>query len=91
MNWETAEKELLKDPKVRKAYEKVDLSYAVSKMIIDARILRGITQTELAKRLNTKPPAVSRLESGNYLPSLRYLQRITNALDMKLIIGMEEK
>lgn len=84
VSWDEAKKELLKDPEIRKAYEAIDLAYEVGKSVADARIARGITQAELARRAHTQQPSIARLEAGNILPSLTYLQRIADALDADL-------
>lgn len=85
MKWSEVEKEILKDSLIRREYDKVDLSYSIGKMVIDARISRGITQDDLAKRLGTKQPSVARVEAGNSLPSLSFLQRMAEALETELL------
>jgi len=63
-------------------------------MVLEARILVGITQEELAKRIGTKQPSIARLENGMYLPSLSFMQKIANALETYLIppkFGIVEK
>ena len=84
-------KELLKDKKIKYAYEKLGPEFAVIEMIIKKRIERGLSQKELAKKSGTKQSAISRLESGNYNPSLSFLQKVGEALDVKLKISLAEK
>jgi len=84
-------KKLLKDKKMRYAYEKLGPEFAVIEMIIKRRIERGLSQKELAKKIGTKQSAISRLESGTYNPSLSFLQKIGEALDAKLKISLAEK
>ena len=47
-------------------------------------MVRGITQTELARRLNTTKETVSRLERGIAAPSLGRLARIAHFLNFSL-------
>ncbi|MBD2891488.1 hypothetical protein amrb99_03940 [Actinomadura sp. RB99] len=49
----------------------------------------GITQARLARMAGLDQPAVSRLESGSRLPPLPVLERVANALGLRLIIGLE--
>ena len=84
-------RELLKDEKIKEAYEKLGPEFAVIEMIIKRRIERGLSQKELAKKIGTKQSAISRLESGTYNPSLSFLQKVGNALDAKLKISLSEK
>ena len=86
MNFETFKKELLKNDKLRKEYyRKDDLAFEISEMIINTRIKKGMTQKELAKKIGTKQSSIARLESGNFLPSIKFLQKIAKAFDTILL------
>ncbi len=84
-------RELLKDKRVKKVYEKLGPEFAVIEMIIRKRIERGLSQKELARKIGTRQSAISRLESGTYNPSLSFLQKVSEALDAKLKISLSEK
>jgi len=84
-------KELLKDKKIKEAYEKLGSEFAVIEMLIRKRIEKRLSQKELAERISTKQSAISRLESGTYNPSLSFLQKVSEALDAKLKISLSEK
>ncbi len=53
--------------------------------IADMRETKGITQTELAKKLKTTQSAIARIESGKQNVSADMLKRIGNALGKNLI------
>ena len=84
MDWDTHKKILLKDPEFRKVYEKSRLEYEIARAIIRARIEKGLTQKQLADKLNTKQSVISRVESANTTPSLSLLKRLAQALDISL-------
>ena len=84
MDWDTHKKILLKDPKFRKAYEESRLEYEIARAIIRARIEKGLTQKQLADKLNTKQSVISRVESANTTPSLSLLKRLAQALNTSL-------
>ena len=84
-------RELLKNKKIRDAYENLGPEFAVITMIIKERIKKGLSQKELAKKIGTKQSAISRLESGTYNPSLSFLYKVSEALDVKLKISLAEK
>ena len=84
MDWDTHKKILLKDPKFRKAYEESRLEYEIARAVIRARIERGLTQKQLADKLNTKQSVISRVESANTTPSLSFLKRLAEALNTSL-------
>jgi len=66
-------------------YNQDDLTAVVAKMVQEARLSHGLTQVELAKKINTKQSAISRLESGSYSPNLSFLKKIAQALGLKLL------
>ena len=47
-----------------------------------------MTQAELAKRVGTQKSNISRLESGNYNPSLVFLAKISEALGKSLNVQL---
>ena len=78
------EKEL-QDPEFRAAYEALEPAYQVARL----RILRGLTQEQLAELVGTKQPSIARLESGKTAPRLDLLRRVVEALGGKLTILIE--
>lgn len=85
MNLQDLKNELLQDPEFRKEYYKNDIKLDTALMVEQARIISGLTQAQLAKKMRTKQAAISRAESGNYLPSLSFLERMAKALGTELI------
>ena len=85
MDYNTFKQKLLQNPEYVKEVSKTDLRFEISQMIIDARVMRGITQKKLAKLAGTKQPSIARLESGSMLPSLTFLEKIAKALKTDLI------
>jgi transcriptional regulator with XRE-family HTH domain len=57
--------------------------------IIKARAKSGLTQEELAKRMQTTQGAIARLESGTTMPSTRTLRRFAAATGHRLRISFE--
>src|SRR3989344_8617778 len=76
----------MKDPKFKKAYEELQPEYAIIHAIIRKRIESKMSQKDLAKKLGTKQSAISRLESGNYNPTLSFLKKLSTTLGGKLEI-----
>lgn len=88
MNFEEFKKELLKNPKFKKAYEdKTDIHFEVSEMVHELRVRAGLTQAQLAKKVGTKQSSIARIENetGTTLPSLSFLKKIAEALDTSLL------
>jgi len=54
----------------------------------DAREARGVTQTELSRRLGVAQSAVSRIEAGRTNISMGMLRRMSNALGVELTLNI---
>jgi len=66
----------LKNPKFKKDFYDNLLKYQIANEIINFRKKRGVTQGELAKKINTTQAVVSRIENGQVCASTNILQRI---------------
>ncbi len=87
INLEQEEAQLLSNPATRKAYDKLQPAYQLTRL----RLIRGLTQEQLAERVGTKQPSIARLESGEMAPRLSFLRQVVEALDGRLIISIEPK
>ncbi len=76
-DWEA---EQMRDPEFRAAAEELEPAYQVARL----RIIRGLTQQELAEKVGTKQSSIARLENGKRPPSLSFLRRVVKALDADL-------
>lgn len=84
--------ERMKDPKFKKAWHDLDTEFELLESMIKARERAGLTQAELAKRIGTKQPALSRLEQGGFAKAtVETLKKIADALDARLIIKLRPK
>lgn len=76
--------DLMKDPGFRREYEKLQPEFEIARAIIDARIKRKMTQSQIAKRAGTAQAVISRLEGASGKPSLSLVQRVADALGLKV-------
>lgn len=77
---------LAKDPVLKKAYDDLEVEYALIGKLIEYRRKEGITQVELARRMGTKQSAISRFESGTENPTLDFLRRLAEAIGAKITV-----
>lgn len=85
-------KEKMSRPEFKKAWDKIDPEFELIESMLKARQRAGFTQTELAKRIGTRQPALSRLESGGFeKATVETLKKIADALDAKLIVKLQPK
>lgn len=60
--------------------------YEVISQLKEARKSQNVTQEVLANRVGTKKSNISRLESGNYNPSLDFLVKVAGSLGKQIHI-----
>lgn len=90
-NYATFKQNALKDKRLRAEYDKLGEEYEFIASLIRARIDRSLSQQELAEKMGTKQSAISRLESGQSNPSLAFIRKMADALDLKMKIRFENR
>jgi transcriptional regulator with XRE-family HTH domain len=82
----TLHKRWLKDPAYKKAYDQSSIEFEIAQEIIEVRMKSGLSQEELALRMQTSQSAIARLESGSTLPSMRTLAKFAKATNSQIQI-----
>lgn len=82
----------LSNPEVRAEYERLNREeLALLDAMLAARRDAGLSQAEVAERMGTKAPAVTRLEralaTGQHSPSIDTLRKYAAACGKKLVIS----
>lgn len=72
-----------------KAYEELAPEFALAREVIAARVTAGLTQEQLAQRMDTTQSVIARLESGRTKPSTQTLERLATATGTRLKISFE--
>src|SRR5680860_1624037 len=86
MNHKEFKRKLFEDNEFKELCENPDIFFQVSSSLQKARISKGWTQAELAKRAGMQQSAIARLENPGY--SIKYLltlEKIAEALGTKII------
>lgn len=76
------------DPKFKNAYDELEEEFSIQKELLRARSKAGMTQEQIAEKMNTKREAVTRLESSGNSPSLTTLKKYAHAVGCKLQIKL---
>jgi ribosome-binding protein aMBF1 (putative translation factor) len=85
-------REKMKNPEFAKAWHELDMEFSILENVIRARKRAGMTQIELARRIGTKQPVLSRLEKGGFdKANIETLRKIANALNHELVVKFEPK
>ena len=80
LRFEAWEAEKIKVPDFLAAAEKLEPGYQVARL----RMLRGLTQAQLAEMVGSRQPSIAKLENGTGAPSLSFLTKIAEALGAKI-------
>ena len=86
------------NPNVKTEYDALKPEFALLREMLIARENTGMSQAEIASRMGTKAPAITRLESsltsGKHSPSLATLKKYAEAvnchIEIKLINNSEK-
>jgi len=86
-------KKMLDAPAVKAEYDALEDGFTLLDELLKARRRANMTQADVAKAMNTKAPAVARIESGGgskeHSPSIATLRRYAEAVGCKLKISFE--
>ncbi|WP_176114460.1 helix-turn-helix domain-containing protein [Burkholderia cepacia] len=82
----------LADPEVRAEYDRLNREeFALLDVMLAARHAAGLSQADVAERMGTQAPAVTRLEralaTGKHSPSIDTLRKYAAACGKKLVIS----
>ena len=77
-----------KDPEFAKGYEEGYKEFKIGILLKQAREQAGLTQEQLAKMINTKKTAISRIENHADDIKLSTIQKVANALGKNLEITL---
>jgi ribosome-binding protein aMBF1 (putative translation factor) len=79
----------MKSEDYRKAHRELEPEFALARAVIEARVIAGITQEQLAERMHTTQSVIARLEGGRTRPSTQTLERLAAATGTRLKITFE--
>jgi len=83
------EKRKNKDPDFAEAYDSGYEEFKIGLMIKELRIKEGMTQEELAKKMNTKKSVISRMENHSEDIRLSTLGKVAEVFGKHLQIAIE--
>lgn len=85
----TLKARILATPEARAEYEAQAPEFDLARELIAARDRAGLTQAELAERMQTTQSTIARLESGRALPSMRTLAKFAAATGSRAVVRLE--
>lgn len=88
-NLQDLHRKWIRDPAYREAYDALDTEFTLTRSLIEARLAAGLTQAQLAERMDTTQSVVARLEGGQGNPSTRTLEALARSTGTRLRISFE--
>ena len=77
------------DPAFRAAFEDAEQVHRIIDNLVSLRKALGISQSEIARRMNVKQPTVSGFENEGSDPRLSTLQRYARAVEARLRVSLQ--
>ncbi len=87
--WDKYLDQQLADPAIRQAYEEETKLLSIGMQLAKQRKRKGLTQAELARKMGTSTPQLSRTErrpeNVNMRTLIRYAEAVGMSLDIRLV------
>jgi ribosome-binding protein aMBF1 (putative translation factor) len=81
--------EALQDPEERAEHERLAAFEQLARLVIMRRGQLGLSQADLARRMDRPASVVSRIESGQHATNTATLKRLAEALDGRALLGFD--
>jgi len=85
----------LSNQETKAAYDEMVPEFTLLRQMLRARQKAGLSQAQVAERMGTKAPAITRLESslgnGKHSPSIATLQKYASAVGCKLQVKFVQR
>lgn len=76
------------DPEFRKEWDENEFAREIAIRVVRYRTDNGLTQAQLGDQVGLTQPAIARLESGEDVPTLKMLLRITEATGLEFHLAV---
>ena len=94
-SWDAYLERQLRKPKVKKAFEEEKRILSIGIILAQERKRKGLTQQDVARKIGTSAPQVSRTERKpehvNMQTLMRYADAVGMTLDMKLVARQNQR
>jgi len=84
MKYSDYRNELSNNSEFQQTVEQLKYQFALGDAVLEARLKKGWSQTELARRAGTKQANISRIEVGMGNPTLDLIKRVCDTLDLEI-------
>ncbi|ASF12026.1 putative Xre family DNA-binding protein [Nocardia brasiliensis NBRC 14402] len=88
-SWTDIRDEVMSRPGAGAGYEAARIRFDLGAAVRERREELGLTQAELAARAGSKQPAIARFEAGGTMPTIPMLERLAEALYLRLNVGFD--
>ncbi|WP_086480784.1 helix-turn-helix domain-containing protein [Oceanospirillum sanctuarii] len=90
MSLQRLKQRVLKNPEVKAEYDKLEDEFNLIDQLLTMRSKAGLTQEQVAERMQTNKSNISRLERGNANPSWSTLLKYAHACGFELSLQAQK-
>ena len=91
MTLQNLKQEAFKNPEVKKEYDRLESEFILIEQLISMRKEAGLTQEQLAQKMQTHKSNISRLEKENSNPSWKTLLKYASVCGFELSLNLHKK
>jgi transcriptional regulator with XRE-family HTH domain len=84
MKYSDYRKKLKNKAEFQETIEQLNYRFTLGDAVLEARLKKSWSQTELARRAGTKQANISRIEAGMGNPTLDLIKRLCDVLDLEI-------
>lgn len=74
----------MNDPEFKQMWEENEVEYRIARNIIHERYKLGLSQSELANRIDMTQSVIARIESGNKNITIKTLEKVAKGLNTNI-------
>lgn len=86
IKWQEYRNRKLQEPQFKKAYDDLEVEYAIMNEMLKLRGEAGMSQSQLSQKTGITQHDISKLENGKANPSIATLKKVARAFGKKLRI-----
>ena len=90
MNFDTYKNKLKDNIEYQEALKELEVNFALANVILHTRLKKGLSQSELARKVGTRQANISRIEAGLGNPTLKVIKKIFQVLEISVFFSTEK-
>lgn len=90
MNFDTYKNKLKDNLEYQEVLKELEVNFSLANVILHTRLKKGLSQSELARKVGTRQANISRIEAGLGNPTLKVIKKVLQVLDISVFFSPEK-